>query len=62
VVPPLVRELCIAEALNILLQETAGYGRPSGQGANAKTIGVGIDGLRKQAYQAYGRKARKLAV
>jgi hypothetical protein len=62
VVPGLIRELNIAEALNTLLQETAGYGRPSGQGENSRTPGQGLQGLREQAYQAFGRKARKKAV
>jgi hypothetical protein len=61
-VPGLIRELTIAEALNTLLQETAGYGRPSGQGENSRTPGQGLQGLREQAYQAFGRKARKKAV
>lgn len=62
VVPPLIRELCIAEALNTLLQETGGYARTLGQGESSRTPGAGLQGLREQAYRSYGRKARKLAV
>lgn len=69
VVPGLVRSLCAAEALHVLLQETSGYARPSGArstGGGARThqdaYGLGLDALREQAYEMYGRKARKGAV
>lgn len=61
--PSLVRELCIGEALNLLLQRDSGYARTSGQGDNAVTyVGRGLDTLRHQAVAMYGRKARTRAV
>jgi hypothetical protein len=41
VVPGLIKELCVAEALNTLLQETGGYSRVIGTG-NARAIGQGF--------------------
>jgi hypothetical protein len=58
VVPGLVRNLTIAEAVTILLQEQSGYARQMGQGENARTVGVGLEGLRQDCYRTFGRKAR----
>lgn len=68
--PPLVRDLCVAEAIGQLLQETSGYARPSGSGqdgasatrSNKNQLGRGIEDVRDRAYTAYGRKARTAAV
>jgi hypothetical protein len=59
VVPGLVRELCIAEATNLLLQGASGYARTIGAGDYTKeSSGTGLANLRDQVYAAYGRKSR----
>jgi hypothetical protein len=61
--PALVRELNIAEALNILLQEGSGYAREIGSGEGARELpGRGLDALRDQTRTAFGRKARTRAI
>lgn len=63
VVPALVRNLVIAEAINMIQQETSGYARVVGSGDNAReSSGKGLQDLRVQTYTAYGRKARMRAV
>lgn len=63
VVPGLVQELGIAEALNTLLQKQSGYGRVIGSGENEREAsGRGLKQIREDAYTAYGRKPRKAAV
>jgi hypothetical protein len=63
VVPGTVRELCIAEAINTLLQRSSGYARTTGSGENEReTLGRGLRAIREQAYTAYGRKTRMRAV
>lgn len=67
VVPGLVNELCVGEALNTLLQERTGYARPArllpSQDPKVTPLyGVGLDALRDQVYAAYGRKARMRAI
>lgn len=69
-VPPgLVSELCVAYALNTLLQRQSGYARVAGVkggatvDANARdSTGRGIPALEADAVRAYGRKARIRAV
>lgn len=62
-VPPLVRSFAIAEALNIFLQESAGYARVAGEGDTTNEfIGRGLDRIRKQAYARHGRKMRVRAI
>lgn len=69
-VPPgLVTELCLAYALNNLLQARSGYARvagvKSGTSSEANAIentGRGISGVERDACRAYGRKARTRAV
>lgn len=57
VVPPMIRDLTIAEALTVLLQERTGYARVIGQGEGESEVrGVGLADLRDQAIRAYGRK------
>jgi hypothetical protein len=57
--PGLVRELCLAEALNTLLQRQSGYARTVGSGDNQReAAGRALRDIRDQAYTAYGRKAR----
>ncbi len=62
-VPGLLRTLVVAEAVNTMLQEGAGYARTGGTGDNANEyIGRGLSDLRKTAYAQLGRKARTRAV
>lgn len=62
-VPGLINDLCVAEALSQLGQETSGYARVIGSGDNQReAVGKGLEDVRKQAYAAYGRKARMRSV
>lgn len=62
-VPPLVEELCIAEALNLFLQRTTGWSREIGSGDNAReSSGRGLAQIRRDAWISHGRKARTRAV
>lgn len=59
IVPGLVRELAIAEAINTFQQERSGYAREIGTGeASREASGRGIRDIRAEARAAYGRKAR----
>lgn len=63
VVPDLVRDLNVAEAINQLQQETSGYARVIGEGENAREgTGRSLFDLRKDAIATYGRQARSRAV
>jgi hypothetical protein len=56
-VPPLVQDLCIAEAMAQLLQERTAYARTIGAGEGEREVrGTGLADLRKRAVEAYGRK------
>lgn len=56
VVPPLVKKLATAYALNFFLQESSGYARMVGAGENAQEAsGRSIRSLERDAEQAYGR-------
>lgn len=56
-VPGLVRELCIAYALNNIEQRNAAYARESGSGENAREFtGRGIRSLERDCKRAYGRQ------
>ncbi len=58
-VPPLVRDLAIAEAVNQVLQETSGYSRTVGAGEMAMPAsGIALADLWDEAETEYGRKAR----
>ena len=63
-VPGLVRELTIAEAINTIVQEQAGYGRTSGSGQTERAVGVtGLEKLREDVKSKFGRaKARVGAI
>jgi len=62
-VPALVRDLNVAEAINQLQQETSGYARVIGEGENAREgTGRSLFDLRRDTVTAYGRKARVRAV
>jgi hypothetical protein len=62
-VPGLVRELCIAEALNTIEQEKSSYGRTSGTGESERLIGGrGLSDIRAEVETKFGRKARVGAV
>ncbi|WP_372352629.1 hypothetical protein [Streptomyces sp. KL116D] len=61
--PSLVAELCIAQAVTNLLQESAGYARTVGAGEGTReAAGRGLAAIRDDAYTAHGRKARSRAV
>lgn len=63
VVPGLVRELTIAEAINTLEQERSGYARTAGAGENERLVGGrGLIDIRTEAVTRYGRRARSRAV
>ena len=63
VVPPLVRDLTIAEAINQLQMETSGYARVIGEGDNARDgTGRSLYQLRKDVVAAFGRQVRSRAV
>lgn len=63
IVPPLVRDLAIAEAINQLAQEGAGYARSVGSGEGQReAAGIGLADLRKLVEERYGRRARVRAV
>lgn len=62
-VPGLVQDLCVAEALNALQQETSAYAREVGSGENAREAsGRGLRDIRAAAVAQYGRRVRKRAV
>jgi hypothetical protein len=70
-VPGLVRELNIAEAINTLQQEGTGYARRSGLGeargtgrpnSDVEASGRGLDDIREQAWAAFAREARTRAI
>lgn len=59
VVPDLIRQLAIAEAVNSLMQESSGYARSEAQESNnPNDIGRGLRGLRDLVRRRYARKAR----
>lgn len=60
VIPALVKELSLAEALNTLEQRSSAYVRVIGSGDNARNAsGGGLEDIRARTYQAYGRKVRQ---
>jgi hypothetical protein len=70
-VPGLVRELNVAEAINTLQQEAGGYSRRTGVGEErgggrvgtvVEASGRGLDDLRERVFDAFARKARVRAV
>lgn len=55
-VPGLVEELCLAYALNNLLQGQSGYAREIGSGDNSReSSGRGIRAIERDAFRQYGR-------
>lgn len=62
-VPSTIRNLAIAEAENHVLQETSGYSREVGEGANLRqATGSALDEAWGSAIRRYGRKARSRVV
>lgn len=62
-VPPLIRDLSIGEALVQLQQEGAGYARQSGSGDNEMLVnGRGLTDIRRDALYRYGRRSRTRGV
>jgi hypothetical protein len=61
--PSLVTSLAKAEAINILQQDQAGWGRTAGTGDTEREMSAkGLDRLRRQVFNAHGRKLRTMAV
>lgn len=63
VVPGLIRQLAVGEAVAMIMQESAGWARTAGSGDNEREVmtrGLGV--LREQAYTALARQARIRAV
>jgi hypothetical protein len=57
--PRLVQQLTVAEALNDILQQAAGYARTAGQGDNESELaGKALNDLRERVTVAYGRQMR----
>lgn len=57
--PGLIVSLCKAEAINILQQDQAAWGRTVGSGDNEREMaGKGLESLWEQARAAYGRRLR----
>jgi hypothetical protein len=62
-VPQMIRDLAIGEAVNRLLQETAGYSRMVGSGDAARPAsGMALADLWEECRTEYGRQARSRAV
>lgn len=73
-IPPSVRELAIAEALNYVGQKTSTYARTLSTGSSSAAstgsaspivstvLGAGLSDLRDRVQQRYGRKARRRVV
>ncbi len=62
-VPFGIRALNVAEALNMIEQETGGYARTVGSGDNQRAVGgAGLPDLRAAARATYGRLTRMQAV
>lgn len=60
--PSLIEELCLAEAINTVMQKQSGYARTIGTGESLREApGRGISDIRKRAEVAY-RRYRKAAV
>lgn len=63
VVPGLVGELCVAEAISALEQELGGMGRSVRSGESMSAVGaVGVEGIRADAKAAYGRRKTWMGV
>lgn len=63
IVPAMVRDLNIGEAINQLQQETSGYARLIGEGEDAREgTGRSLFDLRRDTVTALGRQARSRAV
>jgi len=61
-IPPMVHEYAIAEALNYVYQKTSGYARTIGE-AGARTVpGGSLPDLRQRVYEAYARQGRQRVV
>jgi hypothetical protein len=62
-VPQMIRDLAIGEAVNRLLQETAGYSRMVGSGDAARPAsGMALADLWEECRTEYGRQARSRAI
>jgi hypothetical protein len=58
--PALIERLTIAETVNMLLQDSAGWGRMVGAGESARELSArGLKDLREQVIARHGRRLRK---
>lgn len=63
VVPGLVAELCLAEAVSALEQELGAFGRSVGSGEGSAVVtSLGLEAIRADAVKAYGRRRTWLGV
>lgn len=61
IIPPAVRNLCIAEAMNTIEQEASGYARVVGAGESSKAAGGdGLEGLRSKVRKDLGRNRARV--
>lgn len=61
--PGLISQLCAAEALNDLLQQSSGYARVAGSGDNEREMsGRGLKDIRDRAETFYARRGRVEAI
>lgn len=61
-IPGLVKELAVGEAVNHVLQETTGYARALPQGSGSVMPGGGLPDLRDRCYAKFARKNRPRTV
>jgi hypothetical protein len=62
VVPGMVREYAIAEALNYIFQKTSGYARTIGENGASIVPGGSLPDLRSRVQERYGRQGRSRVV
>lgn len=61
--PGLINQLCIAETVVGIEQNSSAYARTIGSGTREmETVGKGLEDLRQRAWNAYGRKMRSAAI
>jgi hypothetical protein len=62
-VPALIKELTVGEALVAVIQETGGYAKTQGSGDNQQSgVGTGLADIRKRAKAQYARQTRKRVI
>jgi hypothetical protein len=61
-IPGMVREYAIAEALNYVFQKTSGYARTIGENGATAVPGGSLPDLRNRVWEQYGRRVRQRVV